>query len=110
MQLLGGGSRIQEISALSLCIIFPLEGGSLSTLPFHLHLYSLDMNLRKLFAPLSHYAFRICFLANGKVEKAPMSVNERDEWGVPGGGGNDETMSPVHKSADVPWPLVTNTH
>lgn len=34
------------------------------------------MNLRKLFAALSHYASRTCFLASDEVEMTPMSLSE----------------------------------
>lgn len=85
------------------------KGGHCPSLPFHLNPYSSDMNLRKLLTALSHNASRKRFLESDEVEMAPMSKNEwmDGEFHMEVA---DETMGRVHKSADVSWFLVTDTH
>lgn len=68
------------------------------------------MNLRKSLAVLSHYPSRMNFLANEKVEMTPMSKNEWMARGFQMEEGNAGKMASIHKSADVQWLLVTDTH
>lgn len=61
-------------------------------------------------AVLSHYPSRMNFLANEKVEMTPMRKNEWMAGGFQMEQGNAGKMASTHKSTDVPWLLVTDTH
>lgn len=67
------------------------------------------MNLRKSLSALSHYAFRMRFLADNEMEMAPMSKNEWIDGEFQMEVGNAEMMGCIHKSADMPGLLVTDT-
>lgn len=60
-------------------------------------------------AVLSHYSSRMNFFANEKVEMTPMRKNEWMARGFQMEEGNAGKMASIHKSADVPWLLVTDT-